>query len=139
MPSWVAPAVAAELWGVTVAHILAEVVAGRLGSRTEGELLFVDIDPSREACAPQARPQAYRRSLAWTASTTTQPIVTAAERDALLEESSVLSEFEIENEFADDAPAVQSLADDDVPNWDEVRAHVSRTRRPPAAPAREAA
>ncbi len=84
MPSWVMPAVAAELWGVPVGQVLADVEAGRIASRTEGEFLFVDVDPNGggEVRQPDARPAAYRRSLAWT-SPPTQPIITAAERDAL--------------------------------------------------------
>ena len=87
MPSWVVPAVAAELWGVSVEHVLAEVAAGRVISRREGEFLFVDVDPNAaEAAQAQTSPTPYRRSLAWTLGTSPhvqQPLVTAAERDAL--------------------------------------------------------
>jgi hypothetical protein len=155
MPSWVVPAVAAELWGVAVAHVLADVAAGRIPSRTEGTFVFVDIDPASAGAAGAApapvgqapdvpaaetRPATYRRSLAWAQAAPQQPIVTPEERQALMEGAEAV----IDDDDADDddtpygdAPAPGTLSDDDVPNWDEVRARVSRTRRPPGL--REAA
>ena len=140
MPSWVVPAVAAELWGVSVEHILAEVAAGRVISRTEGEFLFVDVDPNA-ATVEQAetRPVPYRRSLAWALGTSPhvqQPIVTPAERDALLSGDDVMLEHDagrvtdIDMPFGD-APAPSALTEDDTPDWEAVRARVSRTRIPP--------
>src|SRR5687767_12895351 len=90
MPCWVVPAVAAEFWGVSVEQVLADVAAGRVATQREGGLLFVAVGPPVGADLP-ARADAEmwprhatgRRSLAW-ASPGTQPIVTTAERDALL-------------------------------------------------------
>jgi hypothetical protein len=142
MPSWVVPTVAAELWGVTVEHILAEVAAGRVKSRSEGEFIFVDINPnspldSFEADVP-AQPSTYRRSLAWTQLTcSAQPVVTAEERQALLEaevpatSSTVATDLEEDTPYGD-APAPTTLSEDDIPNWEAVRARVARSRRPPA-------
>ena len=136
MPSWVLPAVAAELWAVPVEQVMADVAAGRLPSRTERGLLFVDIDPAREAEQPETYPTPYRRSLAWAMSATgAQPVVTPEERHALLDEA------EADDSNADDdldpipydAPAPTALSDDDVPNWEAVRARVSRMRRAPGA------
>lgn len=88
MPCWVAPAVAAELWGVSVAQVMADVNAGRVGACTELDVLFVDVAsaldgypaaaPSRQSPRPECR-----RSLAWTVGGA-QTVVTPAERDALL-------------------------------------------------------
>lgn len=88
MPCWVAPAVAAELWGVSVAQVMADVDAGRVAARTEREVLFVDVAPplhAYPAAGPARLPPraACRRSLAWTVAGA-QTIVTPAERDALL-------------------------------------------------------
>jgi hypothetical protein len=141
MPSWVVPSVAAELWGVSVEHVLAEVTAGRLPARREGELLFVDVDPSAaEAQQAEQRPAPYRRPLAWTLGTSEHsqpPLVTAAERNALLAPDDVPSAgpVEIDAPFSepsfDNAPAPIKLTDDDKPDWEAVRARVSRTRVPP--------
>ena len=148
MPSWVVPAVAAELWGVSVEHVLAEVAAGRVISRREGEFLFVDVDPNAaEAAQAQTSPTPYRRSLAWTLGTSPhvqQPLVTAAERDALLSGGDDVmlghdadGPIELDAPFGD-APAPAALSDDDTPDWEAVRARVSRTRIPPRR-SREAA
>lgn len=89
MPCWVAPAVAAELWGVSVAQVMADVDAGRVGACTEQDVLFVDVAsaldgyPAAAAPARQSPRPACRRSLAWTVAGA-QTIVTPAERDALL-------------------------------------------------------
>ncbi len=45
MSSWVAPAVAAEIWGISVEQVLAAVAAGTVTSRHDGVFFFVDIDP----------------------------------------------------------------------------------------------
>ena len=125
MPSWVVPTVAAEYWGVSVERVMADVASGCVISRTEGGFTFVDVDPSRELAgdvpAAAAKP-VYRRPLAW--SPTTQvaqdAVVSPAERDALLA-----------SDDSDHAPQPLTLSEDDIPNWDVVRARVSRTRRPP--------
>ena len=142
MPSWVVPAVAAELWAVPVEQVMADVAAGRIPSRTEGGLLFVDIDPAtRDQPHAEPPPAPYRRSLAWAmGGATSQPIVTAEERNALLNEQATFAEADDDDDTdvpAGDAPAPIALTSDDMPNWDEVRARVSQTRRGPAM--REAA
>jgi hypothetical protein len=43
MSSWVAPSVAAELWGVSIDHIMAGVANGSIPSYVDGYFLFVDI------------------------------------------------------------------------------------------------
>jgi hypothetical protein len=139
MPSWVVPTVAAEYWGVPVEQVMADVAGGRIISRTEGGFLFVDVDPAREiAAAPAvaaARP-AYRRPLAWTPTThlTPEPVVTAAERDALLASADDMKPRD-RDAFAEEEPAPVALTADDIPDWEQVRARVSRTRRPPVCSA----
>ncbi len=141
MPSWVLPAVAAELWGVPVEQVLADIASGRAPSRVEGEFLFVDIDPCSEVTESAPR-LPYRRSLAWTP-VQAEPLITPAEREALLEESEEVTErfesndadelfAEIEDAPIGDAPAPLALTEDDTPDWEAVRSRVSRMRRPPA-------
>src|SRR3954468_3692676 len=100
MPGWVLPAVAAELWGVPIEQVMADVAAGRVHSRVEGEFIFVDVQPAgadEPQRAPAVPPAPYRRSLAWSApsdsdfeSIASDPIVSAEERDALLDEPAVI-------------------------------------------------
>jgi hypothetical protein len=43
MSSWVAPAVAAEIWGVSVEEVMRHIADGTVPSRTDGRFLFVDV------------------------------------------------------------------------------------------------
>jgi hypothetical protein len=163
MPGWVLPAVAAELWGVPVEQVMADVAAGRVSSRVEGEFVFVDVQPAaadEPLDAPAVAPSPNRRSLAWSmpsdasAPIASDPIVTAAERDALMNEHATAEHFDDAWAGADDDDDHDADADadadddmepseadapdepivltvDDIPNWGEVRSRVSRTRRPP--------
>ena len=135
MPSWVLPAVAAELWGCSIEHVMAEVAAGRVRSRTEREFTFVDVDPDGVGAVmeepSESRRLAYRRSLAWAMVAPSTPVVTAEERDALLNEPVLDQGDPAEDAPPGDAPEPQALTDDDVPDWEAVRARVARTRRPP--------
>jgi hypothetical protein len=152
MPAWVLPAVAAELWGVSQDHVLAEVSAGRLRFRREGEFLFVDVAPSIglpevAEVIEETRPAMQyprRRSLAWSVPNAMMsddtngavPLVTPAERDALLDEMPAAPgdvSCDESDAPAGDAPPPRPLTDDDVPDWEAVRARVSRMRKPPGA------
>jgi hypothetical protein len=57
MNSWVAPMLAAELWGTTVDDILQRIVAGQLRTREEGGFLFVDANAVR--LRAEERPATY--------------------------------------------------------------------------------
>src|SRR6187549_1955105 len=46
MPCWVAPAVAAEMWGLSLQEVMELIASGSLDSRSEAEFLFVDILPN---------------------------------------------------------------------------------------------
>src|SRR3954466_1728029 len=140
MPGWVLPAVAAELWGVSEDHVLAEVSAGRLRFRREGEFLFVDVAPSiglpdvAAVVVEETRPaMQYRRSLVWSVPNAilsddthgAVPLVTSAERDALLDEMPIAPVMDGADEADEDAPAGDApepgaLTQDDVPNWEAV-------------------
>jgi hypothetical protein len=146
MASWVVPTVAAELWGVSVEQIHADVEAGRVNARYEGEFLFVDVDPASSAAGDhdgsRSRTAAsqYRRPLTW-AITGAMPrdgeaLVTAEERDALLEPTAGSADSDSDDAMMSDtcdidAPPPQELTSDDTPDWEQVRARVARTRRPP--------
>src|SRR2546423_4074654 len=50
MSCWVVPAIAAELWGVTIDRILSGVLDGTVESRTEHGFVFVDVATEGNAC-----------------------------------------------------------------------------------------
>jgi hypothetical protein len=179
MPCWVVPAVAAEFWGVSLEHVMADVAAGRVATWTERGVLFVEVLPRAEPrpFEPVSRP-AFRRSLAWTVAGA-QTVVTPAERDALLTfdghdraaSEAVAVAVDAAAEWACDAsggddpaqepapdeepadavpasihdegepaplpdgpeevPAAEPPVAEEPPQWESVRARVSRMRRPP--------
>ena len=46
MSSWVAPSVAAEMWGCSVDQVVAAAAEGTVVSMWDGDFLFVAADPS---------------------------------------------------------------------------------------------
>ena len=52
MSCWVVPTVAAELWGVSVDHVLDCIRSGQLASRREAGFTFVDIAPEANINKP---------------------------------------------------------------------------------------
>lgn len=62
MSCWVAPSVAAELWGTTVAEVMERIRAGKVPSKVEYGFLVVDVAPGSPQFvrpappAPSARP-----------------------------------------------------------------------------------
>ena len=52
MSCWVVPTVAAELWGVSVEHVIQCIRDGQLTSRSEAGFLFVDIAPETNTIKP---------------------------------------------------------------------------------------
>jgi hypothetical protein len=141
MSSWVAPSVAAEIWGISVAQVLERIAQGSLPSMVDGEFLFVDIAVDGFACTGPRPASAMESS-----------IVTAAELAALtyvpLEEIDVPAEQV--GRAATEEPAENicgikpSDTDDehlplgeeepsagDIRQWRMVRTQTSRLRRPP--------
>src|SRR5687767_8150566 len=46
MSCWVVPTIAAELWGVSVDHILQQIREGRIAHRMDEGFMFVDVAPN---------------------------------------------------------------------------------------------
>ena len=139
MPCWVAPVVAAELWGVSLNHVLCAIADGSLPSRREYGFVVVDAVP--EGNCPQSRrdgppPRTY------------VPVSEVT--------SDVLGEFgvppapvpEVPSVFGSDpiqapAPFLDDGGTDELPplddeeddkpisNWRQVRANMGRVRKPP--------
>jgi hypothetical protein len=140
MSSWVAPSVAAEIWGISVAQVLDRIAQGSLPSMVDGQFLFVDIAFDGFACSG-ARP----------APSQNDSIITPEELAALtylpLEE--IAASPEPQNEKDEGSPQIPetvrpSDTDDehlplgeeepstrDIRQWRTARSQTSRLRRPP--------
>src|SRR5580704_15036195 len=118
MSSWVAPSVAAELWGISVDQVLAGIADGSIPSYVDGQFLFVDV---RGKGISPTSPQAD----------STQSVVTEEEFAALTFEP---RESET-NLPSDDEPADEQQEESarDVGSWRTARQESARTRRPPQA------
>ena len=50
MSCWVVPTIAAELWGVSIDHVLQQVRDGHLSHRVDDGFMFVDVAPNGGGC-----------------------------------------------------------------------------------------
>ena len=132
MSSWVAPSVAAEIWGISIEQILAGVADGSFQSYVDGQFLFVDLEgrgfskPPRSVAAEIVTEQEL-------AALTFQPI--HPQPDVSPEEEEILRDSD------DTASEPADLAMEpeenfrDVALWRTARQQAARLRRPPSAKA----
>jgi len=58
MACWVVPTIAAELWNISVQHVLDGIREGRIPTRSENGFIFVDVAPnSPDITPPRKRPE----------------------------------------------------------------------------------
>jgi len=122
MSCWVAPTIAAELWGVSVEHILQRVRDGDLAHRSDEGFMFVEVGADAGSSTPSAAPIEA-----------TPPIMaalSAAEVEALRAGEAAM------NEATDDGAKETQSPDDDeasleLEDWRAARARVAMTRTPP--------
>ena len=125
MSAWVAPSIAAEIWGVSVDHILAGIADGSIQSFVDGQFLFVDLH-GRGFAQSSPRP------------TVSEPVVTKEEFAALTfrpidRAQEFPPEFPQESS-ADESPSNESAPDEssqDVSQWRTAREQTSHLRQPP--------
>jgi hypothetical protein len=103
MSSWVAPAVAAEIWGVSLEQVMEHIANGTIPSRTDGRFLFVDVAAHGLPCPPEQH------------QCSDQALVTPQELMAL-----------------NGAASGDTELPPDISQWREARCQTSRLRRPPA-------
>lgn len=108
MACWVAPAVAAEYWGVSLEEVWNRVQNGSTACKSESGFTFVDVAPDS--------PEFHASALAPAAA----PVLTYVAVDRQPEAVIACS--------GDD-----EFADTELPNRCAVRASVARLRRPPRA------
>lgn len=159
MSCWVLPSVAADLWGVSLDAVLEQIRAGSIASKIDEGSLVVDVGPlaPRPAPAGQPAPQAQAprrrrarasRFAARTSDSRAAPAahvpsvlpapaepagVTAAELTALGGAPAALDDDEM-GPVGDPDPDRDGTPPDDGPplHWEQVRARVARTRKPPS-------
>lgn len=117
MSSWVAPSVAAEIWGISVDQVLAGVADGSICSCVDGQFLFVDVRGMGMPDAPDP-------------SLSSQTIVTDQEFAALTFEP-----IESSEDLSPQDDETGQSASQDVALWRSARQDTARLRRPPEAQA----
>ena len=118
MSSWVAPSVAAELWGISVDQVLAGIADGSIPSCVDGQFLFVDVRGHGVAATSSG-------------SASTESVVTEEEFAALtFQPRESESNIPIDGQPTDEQEEENTR---DVGSWRTAREQSSRTRRPPQA------
>jgi len=138
MSSWVAPSIAAELWGISVDQVLADIASGSIPSYVDGQFLFVDV--TGKNILPSTPMSPAPRSVV-----TDQEIaaLTFQPRDSMPTDSFVP---QFTKTSADQIPADEILSEEplldeedvegrDVGAWRTARSESSRRRRPPQSEA----
>ena len=148
MACWVVPAIAAELWGVTVNHVLAGVRDGSIGSRKEHGFLFVDAAPGsytyhRPLRPDEPRPPTFVPAAADEVTDALTDKVAdeltdgpASAAPARIAEAATLAPVPPAEAFVEDdeIPPLDPEEDDTpLPPRDAIRAAVARQRRRPLA------
>ncbi len=111
MSAWVYPSIAAEIWGVSVDHILAGIADGSIQSLVDGQFLFVDLH-RRGFAQSSPRPPV------------SEPVITKEEFAAL-----TFRPINRDEETAEELSADESSGD--LSHWREAREETSELRQPP--------
>ena len=133
MGCWVAPAIAAELWGMSIKDVLDLILHGRVQSRQDGEFSFVRL--AEYSPVGQRRPPAERPAT-FTPVTSQEFASLSANTSGESAKPTGGSEFnQMETEMGP-PPDGEDPKDDQVANWRVVRQLTSKLRRrPPSASA----
>ena len=154
MACWVVPAIAAELWGVTVNHVLAGVRDGSIESRHEHGFVFVDAAPGSytyqrprrpgeprlptfvpvqpdEGAAPASEGDSEGDSEAPADQPSEETVIALA--PVAEAEDAELAPLDLEAEDAELPPLDLEEDDTPLPPRDAIRSAVARQRRRPLA------
>ena len=114
MSCWVVPAIAAELWGVPLSHVMEGIRSGKIPWKTELGFTVVDVAPGEASAAGKAASR--------------KPTFRTIKRAEPVEPQEVEA-----IEAPEPQPAVL-VNDDDMPfDWRQIRRQVQLTRRKPVA------
>ena len=151
MPCWVAPVVAAELWGVSLGHVLGAIADGTLPSQEAYGFVLVDAAPDG-GMPPAPRQRAGPPPPTYvvvtdeiTPEAATVPDLLAAPASpevpqppapapwAIDEAPAVPTPAELPPVIEDELPPLDEEEDDKpISNWRQVRANMGRVRKAPA-------
>jgi hypothetical protein len=149
MPCWVAPVVAAELWGVSLEHVLGAIADGSIPSRREYGFDVVDVAPDGAVPTPRRPdgkpPKTYVTvseaeeevpelpvAVPWADGVPGPASDSVAEWIAPQEEAPTVPAIVPEIEDPELPPLDDEEDDRPIADWRQVRSSVGRTRRPPA-------
>ena len=153
MPCWVAPVVAAELWGVSLGHVLGAIADGTIPSHQEYGFTLVDVAPDG-ALPPAPRPRqgpppptyvVVSDDFASDGPTTSDDLPTSDPAEPpqplvpvpwVIDEvapAPVPSPAERPGIVEDEMPPLDEEEDDKpISHWRQVRSNMGRVRKPPA-------
>ena len=127
MSCWVVPALAAEIWGIPLQQILDAIRTGKLPTRSDIGLTFVDVAPK----GPKVR-TGFRPPAAHPHTFTSAPLaeeLSEAEVEALSERSTDDGASPAERD--EELLSTVDEYEDGKLDWRQARRSASRLRRPP--------
>lgn len=129
MSCWVAPAIAAEYWRVSLEHVLGKIQNGSIPTRSENGFTFVDIMPHVPDVAPAAAPRNEPPP-------PTYVVVSRDELEALGATEEQIAEEELVEEGLEHTIDPEEFTPDEqgeLPtiSWSSARSHAARLRVPP--------
>jgi hypothetical protein len=130
MSSWVAPSVAAEIWGISIDQVLAGIASGSVKSYIDGQFLFVDLEGHGYSKPPRS-PTAEIVTEQELAALTFQPFDRQPEISP--EEEASLRDAEGAEATPQDPLWTEEEDFRDVTLWRTARQQAARLRRPPSA------
>jgi hypothetical protein len=145
MPCWVAPVVAAELWGVTPSHVLCAIADGSLPSKQEYGFVLVDVAPEGTCPAPRRQgpppptyvvvsydePQETAAPAPVLEAIDSSP-VPPPQPEPLPEPVPVWAPPDATDAVDDEIPPLDEEEDDKpISHWRQVRSNMGRMRTPP--------
>jgi hypothetical protein len=129
MPCWVAPVIAAELWGVSLNQLLGAIADGVVPSRQEYGFTVVDAARGCATYPPPRRPgQPAPRTY-----------VLVSEEAAPAPQVPQRTDVDPGGDCGELPPLDEEEDDKPISHWRDVRSRVGRTRRPPQLPPPRAA
>lgn len=123
MPCWVAPVIAAELWGVSLEQVLCAIADGTLPSQVEYGFTVVNVAPVPLAYQPPRRPGQPAPP--------TYVLVDELPPQQVPAEPVSVRELIDEGDSAELPPLDNEEDDTPIGNWRDVRSKMGRMRRPP--------
>ncbi len=118
MSCWVAPSIAAELWGISLDQVMAKARQGEVASCTEHGFFLVGLASDLAAQQDRSNPPTY---------TPVDSPINAVELEALTEDDKSIDAAD--NETAGAIPLDEESAE--LEDWREVRKRMGRMRIPP--------